>query len=189
MIRFIYQSGTLTPIIQSKDAVSFYTSKKPAIIRSVSLSLKGNIEQECSNYLQFVGSIERQLTDILNTYSEGAISSLEAQEQISKLVEDLGDIEMIRHGEALRDIVVERLQIALNSLEVVEDLKMTRMVSTEEEKTIWNEKYEYKEQLYDRLGKLAHSQQVEVKALLEQYDMGYVEDKDGVIRYFYQGYK
>ncbi len=84
-------------------------------------------------------------------------------------------------------VVLERLQIARGSLELVEDLKMTRKISTEEEKIIWDQKNQYKEQLGDRLRELAHSQQVEVKALLEKYDMRYVENKDGSITYSYYG--
>lgn len=182
----VYKSGVITHLINGQGALDSNHSNTPAIFNTMASSLTIAKEQECSDYLQSTSLINQQLTNALNNYSQEIISYSTAKEEISKLWDDLEQIVVVKHGEDLRETMVESLAKSLHYIDLVESLRTTRIVRTEKEKEIWYLKEESARKLDNERIEIAHKYNEEVKLLLKNYDMGYVENEKG-IEYYYRG--
>ena len=94
--------------------------------------------------------------------------------------------EAIEYGEFLRENMVEKLTMTLDYIAAHEELKMIRVIHTEEEEVIWRQKHEHKEELMNQLQKNSDDQIDIIKILLEKYNMRYTEKADKGIKYYYK---
>lgn len=109
----------------------------------------------------------------------------QVKEQIQLLLRKLEELEVIEYGEGLYGVVIEKMTIYLQLIDKREELQAIRIVKNEEEKALWDAKYEDAQQLSDKINSLADRQAGEVKMLLDQYNMKYIEKEERGIQYYY----
>lgn len=182
----VYKSGMITPIIKGQGALSYYSSKRPSGLTGIGAPLLGKKEQACSDYLQETSRISQELSYIMENYISEKTNAEVSKDKLFEIWGDLSQIEVIKDGEPLRKTVVENLTQSLQYITQIEVLRSTRNVTTEAERISWYKGKDSAEQLHLQLKNIANRQMADIKDLLEQYDMGYVESEKGIEYYYRQ---
>lgn len=164
-----YKSSTAIPMVKGRETLAGFTSP-----------LTSQKQQACSDCLQAISVISQDLHQAINNYAQEKISFLTTKEEINRLRGDLEQVEIVEDGESLREVLVERLAVSLHYIEVLEDLRMIRVVRTDQEKKIWEQKNETAQDLRVQLENKGIKQIEEVKSLLEKYNMTYIENESGL---------
>ncbi len=183
----MYQSVRRAPMLSKEGGLVSYSAQRPLDVIEATSPLVGKREELCNQYLQEIALITERLNTVSSHYSQENITLFTVKEEVNNLQDSLEQIKVISHGEALKAVVLERLALVLDYFSLVEDLRKTNLLTSEEEKLIWEEKKRIASELEGQLEEIAYRHKEESKLLLEKYGMSYTES-EGRIEYRYRSH-
>lgn len=181
----VYRSGILAHIIHRHGGVNSFVPKSIISTGNMSSLVENKRQKECSDYIQTIGNINTQITNISNDYTKEIIDYQEVMDKAELLTQEIEQLPVINHGEELQKITQERISIHVRLIEQREKLDTIRIITTNEEKVLWETEYEQAKQLENELNIISERNLREVKNLLEKYNMRYMEKENKEIEYYW----